>query len=143
MEKGSREPGSEECGPITAEGKRHDILVAAYCLAWGLSFVGAAQVIKKGLVPAGPVAWLIAALPSFAAVWMLVAYTRYLRQADELQRLIQLQAMGWGFGGGFFAICGYSLFEPLGAPAIDAVTLAVIMPVLFAIGILAGWWRYR
>ena len=38
------------------------------------------------------------------------------------KRLIQLQAMAWAFGGGFFAICGYLLFVPLGAPEVDAAT---------------------
>jgi hypothetical protein len=106
-------------------------------------FTGAMRILKSDVVTGKPIAWLIAALPSVAAVWMLVAYTRYLRQMDELERLIQLEAMGWGFGGGFFAICGYLLIEPLGAPAIDAATFAVILPVLFALGMLAGRWRYR
>lgn len=124
-------------------GWSRDIRVAAYCLAWAICFTGAMQVIKSGLVTGSPIAWVVAALPSVAAVWMLVVYTRYLREMDELERLIQLQAMGWGFGGGFFAICGYLLFEPLGAPAVEGARLAAIMPVLFAIGLLAGRWRYR
>jgi len=123
-------------------GKMREIRVAAYCIAWGLSFVGASFVIKRELV-SGPVAWLIAALPSIAAVALMVAYTRYLRQMDELDRLIQLQAMAWAFGGGFFAICGYMLFQRLGAPEVDGTTLTAIMPVLFAIGTLVGRWRYR
>ena len=134
---------SEDCGPTAPGQRRNDLLIAGYCLVWGVCFVGAAQLIKSGVVSAGPVAWLVATAPSVAAVWMLVAYTRYLRRADELQRLIQLQAMGWGFGGGFFAICGYSLFGPLGAPSVQGATIAVVMPLLFAIGILVGWWRYR
>ncbi|MNC95187.1 hypothetical protein D3C83_122430 [compost metagenome] len=51
--------------------------------------------------------------------------------------------MALAFAGGFFAICGYLLFELLGAPAIDAATLATVMPVLFAAGLLAGARRYR
>ena len=133
----------EDCGPTEPGRLRDDVLIAGYCLVWAVCFVGAAQLIRGGAVSTGPIAWLVATVPSLAAVWMLAAYTRYLRRADELQRLIQLQAMGWGFGGGFFAICGYSLFVPLGAPAVQGATIAVVMPVLFAIGILVGWWRYR
>jgi drug/metabolite transporter (DMT)-like permease len=124
-------------------GKARDIRLAGYFLGWALSFVGATYLIEHGLLPNRPVALLVAVLPSVAAVFVLAAYTRYLREADELERLIQLQAMGWGLGGGFFAICGYLLFEPLGAPALATATLASLMPVLFAIGILAGRWRYR
>lgn len=124
-------------------GLRQELRVAATFLGWAICFTVAMRVIRSGVVASAPLAWSIAAVPSVAAVWLLVGYTRYLRAIDELQRLIQLQAMGWGFGGGFFAICGYLLFVPLGAPAIDAATMATLMPVLFAIGVLAGSWRYR
>ncbi len=130
-------------GASARAGYRHDVLIATYTLLWALCFVGASYLIKHGMVSGGVLAWLVAALPSLAAVWMVVAYTRYLRAADELERLIQLQAMGWGFGGGFFVICGYMLFEQLGAPAVDDATLAAVMPVLFALGVLVGKWRYR
>lgn len=124
-------------------GRRRELLVAASFLAWAICFTVAMHVIKSGVVTSLPLAWLIAAVPSVAAVWILVGYTRYLRWLDELQRLIQFQAMGWAFGAGFFAICGYLLFVPLGAPEVDAATLATIMPILFAIGTLVGCWRYR
>src|SRR5690606_33889580 len=120
----------QACGGSPPGSSRRDIIVAAYCLGWALCFTGAMQVIKSGLVTHRPIAWVVAAVPSIASIWMLVAYTRYLREADELQRLLQLQAMGWGFGGGFFLICGYLLFESLGAPAVEPATLAAIMPVL-------------
>jgi hypothetical protein len=51
--------------------------------------------------------------------------------------------MALGFGGGFLGICGYVTFQPLGAPPVGPVTLLVIMPVLYAIGILVGNGRYR
>jgi hypothetical protein len=124
-------------------GLRREVLVAASFLGWAICFTVAMRVLRSGVVTSLPLAWLIAAVPSVAAVWILVGYTRYLRAIDELQRLIQLQAMGWGFGGGFFALCGYLLFVPLGAPELDASTVATVMPVLFAIGTLVGSWRYR
>jgi drug/metabolite transporter (DMT)-like permease len=137
------EPDFADCSGSTSEEKRREILIAAYCLGWGLCFVGASYLIKHEIVTARPLVWVVAILPSLAAVWMVRAYTRYLRQTDELQRQIQLQAMGWGFGGGFFGICGYGLFVPLGAPAIHAETIATVMPLLFAVGMFVGWWRYR
>lgn len=124
-------------------GRRHEVVVAASSLAWAICFTVAMRVLKEGVVTSPPYTWVIAAVPSVAAVGILVGYTRYLRHLDELKRLIQLQAMGWGFGGGFFVICGYLLFVPLGAPEVHTGTLAAIMPVLFAIGTLVGSWRYR
>lgn len=127
---------------VAASCLRRELRVAASFLGWAICFTVAMRVIRSGVVSV-PLAWVVAAVPSVAAVWLLVGYTRYLRAIDEMQRLIQLQAMGWGFGGGFFAICGYQLLVPLGAPVVDVATLATLMPVLFAIGVLVGSWRYR
>lgn len=92
---------------------------------------------RRGPVAGGGV------LPTVAGVILLAAYTRYLREIDELQRAIQLRALALGFGGGFLGICGYVTFQPLGAPQVDPVSLLVVMPVLYAIGILVGSGRYR
>lgn len=124
-------------------GWRREVVVAGSLVAWALCFTFAMRVLRDGVVTIPALAWLIAAVPSVVAVWIVVDYTRYLRGLDELKRLIQLQAMAWAFGGGFFAICGYLLFVPLGAPEVDAATVAAIMPVIFAIGTVVGWWRYR
>ena len=85
----------------------------------------------------------MAALPTIAGGVLLAAYIRYLREIDELQRAIQLRAMALGFGGGFLAICGYVTFQPLGAPRVDPVSLLAVMPVLYAIAVVAGSGRYR
>jgi hypothetical protein len=122
---------------------RNELTIGAVALGWALCFDAALLVIKKHWLPPGPILWVVAALPSVAALGVLMAYTRYLRRADELQRLIQLQAMSWAFGGGFFVICGYLLFQHLGAPRLDQALLASLMPVLYAIGLAAGWRRYR
>jgi len=135
-------PSSEPCVGATQRERRMDLRLAGACLAWAVCFAGARLLIKYGAV-SGASAWLVAALPSVAGVMLLAAFTRYLREIDELQRTIQLQAIALGFGGGFLAICGYVTFEPLGAPAVDPVGVLAIMPVLYAIGILIGWGRYR
>jgi hypothetical protein len=126
-----------------ADGRRREVLVAASFLVWAVCYTGATHLLRRGVVTSLPLAWLVAAVPSLVAIWIVARYTRYLRKLDELQRLIQLQAMGWGFGGGFFLICGYLLFVPLGAPEKHLVDLVAAMPVLFAIGMLVGCWRYR
>ena len=86
---------------------------------------------------------MVAAIPAIASVWLLLRYARYLRHTDELERLIQLQAFAWAFGGWFFAVCSYLPFEVLGAPAIDRSMGVALLPMLFAVGTLVGRWRYR
>jgi len=132
---------SEPC-EAPGRSRRRELLLAGITLLWALVFVGATRLIKSELLSPGALPWLVAAAPCVAAVFVLVAYMRFLREADELQRLIQLQALALGFGGGFFTICGYSLFERVGAPP-AGVELATVMPVLYALGVLLGERRYR
>lgn len=135
---------SQNASGQTARRRRRDaLLIAGSFLGWALLFDGAMFALRSDRLPGGAISWIVAALPSLAAVGILVVYTRYLKRADELERLIQLQALGWGFGGGFFGICGYLLFEQVGAPQLEASLFASLMPVLFGIGILFGYLRYR
>lgn len=110
--------------------------------AWALSFVGGAQLLGSGVVDTGPVAWVVAGLPSVLGLLAMVAYGRYLAQADEFQQMIHLRALGIGFGGGWFAIAGYRLFELLGAPAIGRGGIILVMAVLYTAGLLIGLRRY-
>ena len=124
-------------------GVRRELLVAGSFLGWAVCFTIAMRMLRSGMVADAPLTWIVAAAPSLAAIGVLVGYTRYLRAIDELQRLIQLQALAWGFGGGFFAICGYLPFVLLGAPALDAATATTVLAVVFSMATLAGAWRYR
>lgn len=110
---------------------------------WAVSFVGGAQVISRELVPPGPVSWVVAALPAVLTVFVLIAYGRFLRETDELQRLIQLRSLALGFGGVWFVSTGYMLFERLGAPSLDRGDALLVMVVLYTIGVVVGQWRYR
>jgi hypothetical protein len=129
-------------GAAMRPGRRPQILLAAHWILWALCFAGAFILIKRDVVR-GPIAWLVAAVPSFAAAWLLAAYARYLRHADELERLIEMHAVGWGFGGGFFLICSYRLFEPLGAPPVDPDAFMTVVPLLYVIAKYVVWRRYR
>lgn len=121
---------------------RRELLVAASCLAWAIAFAGAMQLIKTGHVD-GALAWCVAAIPSLGSVWMFRAFTRYLRRIDELERQIQLQALAWAAGSWFVAVCSYQLIDQLGAPSLDSSTITAMLPILYAIAIIVGRWRYR
>ena len=137
-----REPSLVECHATPRERAVH-FRLAAVCLAWAVAFVGARYLLRHVLAPEGAIAWLVAAVPSVAGVALMVAYTRYLRDIDELQRAIQLRAMAYGFGGGFLAICGYVTFEALGAPAVDSTSLIAVMPILYSVAMVTSAGRYR
>jgi drug/metabolite transporter (DMT)-like permease len=137
-----RESALDPCHGSRRE-RNIELRLAGACLVWGLCFTGANFLLKRGDVPEGTTRWIVAGLPSFMGIVLLAAYTRYLRDIDELQRAIQLQALALGFGGGFLAICGYMTFVRMGAPAIDLSVALSTMPVFYAIAVLFGSGRYR
>lgn len=133
----------ERCGDTTPHDRRNQLRLLWAVGAWAVSFAGVSQLIKRDLLPGGPFPWLLAVLPWVLGVVVLIAYGRYLREADELQRMIQLQALAFGFGGTYFALTGYRVFERLGAPAAGLNDATLLMVVLYAIAIFVGWRRYR
>lgn len=109
---------------------------------WAVAFEGGAYLLREGVVTTGPIAWLVAALPSVLALLMVLAYARYLHQTDEFQRMIHFRALALGFGGGWLAVAGYRLFELMGAPRADRAAMLVVMAVLFVLGLLLAYRRY-
>ncbi len=143
ISKTDQEPFWARCGDTTARDWRNLRRVLWTLAVWAVFFAGGSQLIKRDLLPAGPILWVVAALPTVVGVFVLVAFGRYLREADELQRTIQLQALALGFGAGFFALAGYRIFERLGAPAADIADFTMVMALFYVIGAFLGWRRYR
>jgi hypothetical protein len=133
----------ERCGDTTPRDRRNLTRFVLAIAAWGIAFVAASWITKNGVVASGAMAWFVAAVPTAAALWVVQAYTHYLREADELQRATQLHALALGFGAGWIALTGYPLFERLGAPPIEASDYTVAMAAAFSIGCLVAWRRYR
>ena len=133
----------EQCGDTTPRDRRNLMRFLWVLGAWAVCFVGASQLLERGLVPIGPLSWMVALLPTVVAIPVLIVYARYLREADELQRKIELEALALGFGGTFFALGGYRILERVGAPAVDLGDFGLVMAVLYTIGVLLGRRRYR
>lgn len=83
------------------------------------------------------------ALPTVLMFFVLNAYYRFLREADEVQRSIQLNALALGFGGGWLVIPALTLFEKLRVPYLDQGDAFVVMAGLYIVGVVIGWKRYR
>lgn len=110
---------------------------------WAIGSVSVLTSIKLGLLTAGPISWVLATLPLVAAAFVLAAYGRFLRETDEMQRVIQLESLALGFGGTFFSAAGYRLFERLGAPRADIGDLTIVMGFFYVVGSALAWRRYR
>ena len=143
MEQTTTEPFLMRCGDSTKRDLFNSLRAAGVVLAWAICFAGASQLLKRDLVPDGPMLWLVAALPTAFGVWVFAAYSRFIQEADELQRVIRLQALAMGFGGTFLAISTYAICERLGAPRADLADAITVMAVLFSLATVLSAWRYR
>ncbi len=130
-------------GALTETDRRNSNRFALWTLAWAVSFIAASSALKHlpGLPSAA--AWAIAAAPSLLGVTAILAYLRFLRQADELQRRIQLEGLAFGFGVGAVFAIGYQLFELAGAPRFSLTDGALVMFLSWTLGQFLAQRRYR
>ena len=132
------------CGDMTARDRRSLRRYLWILFAWAVCFLAASWLVKVDPFSSGPLGWAVAVLPSIVAVFAVIAYGRYLREADELQRAIQLQALALAVCAGFVVWPAVQLIERLGAPIGEwpSVTL-LTMVVFYVIGILRSRRRYQ
>lgn len=142
MNESPKESFLARCGDTPRDARNQKRLLWCF-VGWAVTFAGASQLIKRGLLPEGPVVWAFAALPAIAGVVVLWAYARYLREADELHRQIQLNALALGFGVTFFAIGAYDVFEKAGAPQVQPDDYTFVMAAFYTLGLVLGWRKYR
>jgi hypothetical protein len=86
---------------------------------------------------------LVALAPSIPAVLLGLSIASAIAQLDELQRRIQLEAIGIAFGGSVIISFGYALLVQVGAPEVSWMFVPLLMLLLWAIGKLWTMWKYR
>lgn len=108
---------------------------------WALAFLGSTALLRFGAVE-GAAAWLVALAPATMAVIAIRHYVRFLRAADELLRLIQLEGLALGFGAGFVFMTSWRLFERAGAPQLDVSDGLLVMILFWTLGQVLAARRY-
>ena len=77
-------------------------------------------------------------------VGMYLAYKRFLKELDELERKIQLDALASSVGVTLVVFGGYSILDKAGlAPELQASSLIVLMALTYMAGIIVGRIRYQ
>ncbi len=138
----TRKPFWKRCD-MTERDRRNQWKVLAWLAMWTITWLAASLAIKSGWVSAGTPATIAALLPLVPGLLLLVAFSKFLRQADELQRKIQLDALALGFGAGLIGTIAYQLLERAGVILeTDVSDIAVLMMVVYAYGVIAGQRRY-
>lgn len=127
------------CGDLTANDRRNVMRYNAWLLGWMVLWAGALLLVAKAGL-SGPAAWALAALTVVPGVVGVRAYIRFLREADELLRKIQLESLAVAFGVGVLFMMSWRLFERLGAPKLDLNDPVLVMFVVWAA---AQWWNAR
>lgn len=131
------------CRGATARDRRNNRRLNAWLFAWAVAFVGATWALVEWPERLGALGWLVAVVPTVLGVAALLAYVRFLRQADELLRRISLEGLALGFGCGWLFMTGWRLLEHAGAPKLDVDDGLLVMIVAFVAGQWLGWKRYQ
>ena len=128
---------------LTERDRRNQWRFVVWSLAWTIAWVVASLAITHEWVGKGTPQLVIALLPTVLGVGMLLVYAKFLREADELQRKIQLDALALGFGSGVVGSVLYRLLERTGFVVdADVSNVILLMIVVYAIGVLIGQRRY-
>ena len=142
---------------MTPRDHRNTIIFAIWQGLWFVSLIGTQSLFnvhllgdvavvrhfRRELVPAGVLHWLVAALPLLIGAGALWFWLRYLREADELQRRIQLNAVAFGFGVTFVWITSYAALIAAGAPTLEQNLHMAPGLGAFMLALLYGRWQYR
>lgn len=113
-----------------------------WSLAWATVYVGSTYLIRfTGVVPAAIAG--LAVVTGAMGLGALLAYRQFLRDADELQRKIELDALALAVGAGVVGGTAMHVLEQgalLGEYALTAVLMLIFVTYIAAV--LAGHRRY-
>lgn len=115
---------------------------------WAIAWAGSLAIISF----ISKYEWYSATLPitmavvinSGIGVGMILAYKRFLKELDEMERKIQLDALASSVGVTLVLFGGYSILEIAGiAPELKASSLIILLALTYMAGIIIGRVRYQ
>ena len=109
-------------------------------LAYTITLIIALQVIEAN--PQAPWRYALAVAPVIPICFALWAFIRALGRMDELQRRIQLNAIGFAFGATAIITFTYGFLELVGLPSLSYIWVLPLMIALWGIGGVAASLRY-
>ena len=87
------------CNVMRPKDRANEKRVGMWCAAWVLVLIACGAPVQFGWIEP-PLAWALAIVP-LAPGWMVVrSYLKLLREADEMLRQLQFEALAAGFGAG-------------------------------------------
>lgn len=127
----------------TKADRRNQYRFCIWLFAWALSHVGFTFILKEDIVSDGSQSWLVITVSALLAAQAVRSYLRFLRETDELTRLIQLEGLAFGFTAGAAFALLYSLLLEAGWSDPGISSVVVVMMVGWSLGQLFAAWRYQ
>ena len=116
--------------------------LTATLVVYGVLLIGSIELLTHVDV-ARPWRDVIALSPMLPAATMAWVILRELRRMDELQRRIQLEALGFSFAGTAVLTFSYGFLEGLGYPKLSMFTVWPILATLWVVGLVLARRRYQ
>ena len=110
-------------------------------LAYVLVLVVSVALIQRD--PQSPWRYALAVAPVVPAFFALLAFIRFLGRMDELQRRIQLEAIGLSFAATSMLTFTYGFLEDVGFPSLSYGWILPLMVMLWGLGLALASRRYR
>ena len=135
------DPSSGDAVPLADRRNGRRVMLAS--LLWATVFVGSTRLLESESGPTGFAAWVIAGFCAALGLVALAMYRRFLLDADELTRKIQLEGLAFGFGAGLLFSLTYELFNDAGAPDVSMTQAGTVLIVGYMAGVLRATRQYR
>lgn len=117
-------------------------------LIWTLAWVGTLALAQFGPALWGDqpaISWVAIIVNLAAGLGWIIAHARFLRESDDLQRKIMLDAIAAALGAGL--VGGFAYTAATNAKIVpdltDIALMSVVMAVVYVVGIIVGRLRYR
>ena len=122
--------------------RRNQRRIQLWALAWAISFIAVSLVIKKEWLPFGVTLVGVAGNALFG-IATIMAYRRFLGEADELRRKIEVESLAFAFGAGIVGGLTYWLLVVSGAmPGTGFLYVFTAMLLTHSAGVLMGRRKY-
>ena len=137
---------ASDCDPgLTARDRRNLRTCTIFLVPWALSFMAVHLLFPRGdgSVAEQPLwVWPLIAFAVCCGSVMSWFYLRFIREADELTRKIQLEALATGSGAAYVYGMSASMLEQVGIPKFAILTWAVMI-MAYSLKLRFGQKAYR
>lgn len=130
-----------EKSPNSPPLRRYVFGVCSSILLYAIALVASLSWLQSN--PPLPWKYFIAVLPVLPALWMPIAVTQFVREIDELQKLIVLESLAFAFAATAVLTFTYGFLQNAGLPAVGWIWVWPVMAICWLAGAALSWRRYR